>query len=302
MTTPTVSSSADRPPAVGAAPRPVSAWGRWRRRLSISGLIGLATVIFWLLVAAFGPLLAPHGVGAIVADDSFASFSTQFPLGSDYLGRDVLSRILYGARYTIGLALAAAVLASTTGTALGLAAAVTGRWIDETMSRLLDALTCIPSKIFALVMVAGFGSSVPLLMLTAALTYLPGAYRIARSLAVNLNVMEYVEVARARGEGRAHIACFEILPNMIHPMLADFGLRFVFVVLLLSGLSFLGLGVQPPAADLGSLVRENISGLAEGAPAVLMPALAIATLTIGVNLLIDSLPGRARRFAQGALR
>jgi peptide/nickel transport system permease protein len=114
--------------------------------------------------------------------------------------------------------------------------------------------------------------------------------------------MEYVEVARARGEGRAHIACSEILPNMIHPMLADFGLRFVFVVLLLSGLSFLGLGVQPPAADLGSLVRENISGLAEGAPAVLMPAFAIATLTIGVNLLIDSLPGRARRFAQGALR
>jgi peptide/nickel transport system permease protein len=276
--------------------------GRWRRRLSISGLIGLATVTFWLLVAAFGPLLAPHGVGAIVADDSFASFSTQFPLGSDYLGRDVLSRILYGARYTVGLALAAAVLASITGTALGLAAAVTGRWIDETMSRLLDALTCIPSKIFALVMVAGFGSSVPLLMLTAALTYLPGAYRIARSLAVNLNVMEYVEVARARGEGRAHIACFEILPNMIHPMLADFGLRFVFVVLLLSGLSFLGLGVQPPAADLGSLVRENISGLAEGAPAVLVPAFAIATLTIGVNLLIDSLPGRARRFAQGALR
>jgi peptide/nickel transport system permease protein len=265
-------------------------------------LIGLATVIFWLLVAALGPLLAPYGVGAIVADDSFASFSTQFPLGSDYLGRDVLSRILYGARYTVGLALAAAVLASSVGTALGLAAAVTGRWIDETMSRLLDALTCIPSKIFALVMVAGFGSSVPLLMLTAALTYLPGAYRIARSLAVNLNVMEYVEVARARGEGRAHIACSEILPNMIHPMLADFGLRFVFVLLLLSGLSFLGLGVQPPAADLGSLVRENISGLAEGAPAVLMPAFAIATLTIGVNLLIDSLPGRARRFAQGALR
>jgi len=163
-------------------------------------------------------------------------------------------------------------------------------------------VTCIPSKIFALVMVAGFGSSVPLLILTAALSYLPGAYRIARSLAVNLKVMEYVEAARARGEGRARIACFEILPNMLHPMLADFGLRFVFVVLLLSGLSFLGLGVQPPAADLGSLVRENISGLADGSPAVIMPALAIATLTIGVNLVIDGLPGRARRLTQGALR
>ena len=275
---------------------------RWRRRLSTSGLIGLAIVLFWVLVALLGPLIAPHGVGAIVADDSFASMSAQFPLGSDYLGRDVLSRILHGARYTFGMALAAALLSSTVGTALGLLASVSVRWIDEIVSRLLDALTCIPSKIFALVMVAAFGSSVPLLLLTAALSYLPGAYRIARSLAVSLHLMEYVQVARARGEGRIHIACSEILPNMIHPMLADFGLRFVFVVLLLSGLSFLGLGVQPPAADLGSLVRENISGLAEGAPAVLMPALAIATLTIGVNLVIDSLPGRTRRITEGALR
>src|SRR5207245_4401018 len=125
-----------------------------------------------------------------------------------------------------------------------------------------------------------------------------GAYRISRSLAVNLNQMEYVQVARARGEGRIHIACVEILPNMIHPMLADFGLRFVFVVLLLSGLSFLGLGVQPPAADLGSLVRENISGLFEGAPAVVMPAVAIATLTVSVNPLIDALSGRASRAAE----
>jgi peptide/nickel transport system permease protein len=292
----------DQQPATQGVVQRVRFRRRGPNRLSIAGFAGSAIVIFWLLVALLGPVLAPHGVGAIVADDSFAPMTAQFPLGSDYLGRDVLSRILYGARYTVGLALAAALLASTAGTALGLFATVSGRWIDETLSRLLDALTCIPSKIFALVMVAGFGSSVPLLILTAALSYLPGAYRIARSLAVNLNVMEYVQVARARGEGRAHIACFEILPNMIHPMLADFGLRFVFVVLLLSGLSFLGLGVQPPAADLGSLVRENISGLADGSPAVIMPALAIATLTIGVNLLIDSLPGRTRRLTQGALR
>jgi peptide/nickel transport system permease protein len=223
--------------------------------------------------------------------------TADFPLGSDYLGRDMLSRILYGTRFTVGLALAAALLASAAGTALGLFAAVSGRWIDEVTSRLLDALICIPSKIFALVMVAALGSSVPLLLLTAALSYLPGAYRIARSLAVNLSHMEYVQIARARGEGRMHITCVEILPNMIHPMLADFGLRFVFVVLLLSGLSFLGLGVQPPDADLGSLVRENISGLGDGAPAVILPALAIATLTIGVNLLIDSVRGRSMRVA-----
>jgi len=269
----------------------------WRRRMSRSGLIGLAIVVFWILVALFGPMVAPHGVGAIVADDSFAPMSTAFPLGSDYLGRDMLSRILYGARFTVGLALAAALLASTAGTALGLFAAVSGRWIDEVTSRLLDGLICIPSKIFALVMVAAFGSSVPLLLLTAALSYMPGAYRIARSLAVNLSRMEYVEVARARGEGRLHITCVEMLPNMIHPMLADFGLRFVFVVLLLSGLSFLGLGVQPPDAALGSRVRKNFPGLGDGAPAVIMPALAIAMLTIGVNLLIDSLSGRKARLS-----
>lgn len=260
--------------------------------MTLTGAIGLALVAFWLFIAMFGPMLAPHGVGAIVAYDVFEPMSAQYLLGTDYLGRDMLSRVLHGTRFTVGLALAAALLASTAGAALGLFAAVSGRWIDEVVSRILDALICIPSKIFALVMVAAFGSSLPLLLLTAALSYLPGAYRIARSLAVNLNMMEYVQIARARGEGRIYLACTEILPNMIHPMLADFGLRFVFVVLLLSGLSFLGLGVQPPDADLGSLVRENISGLAEGAPAVIMPALAIATLTIGVNLLIDSLSGR----------
>jgi len=277
-------------PAVAAAPLR----RRWRRAMPLSGIIGLALVVFWLFIALFGPMLAPHGVGAIVAYEVFEPMSAQYLLGTDYLGRDMLSRVLYGTRYTVGLALAAALLASTTGTALALFAAVSGRWIDEIVSRIMDALICIPSKIFALVMVAAFGSSMPLLLLTAALTYLPGAFRIARSLAVNLNMMEYVQIARARGEGRTYLACTEILPNMIHPMLADFGLRFVFVVLLLSGLSFLGLGVQPPDADLGSLVRENISGLAEGAPAVIMPALAIATLTISVNLLIDSLAGRKR--------
>jgi peptide/nickel transport system permease protein len=301
MTTRGASSATDaQAPAQALGRRPF--WGKRRTRWPASALIGLALVIFWSGVALLGPLIAPHAAGAIVADDSFAPMSVRFPLGSDYLGRDVLSRILYGARYTVGLALAAALAASAVGTALGLFATVSGRWIDETLSRLMDALTCIPSKIFALVMVAAFGSSAALLLLTAALSYMPGAYRIARSLAVNLNLMEYVQVARARGEGPIHIACVEILPNMIFPVLADFGLRFVFVVLLLSGLSFLGLGVQPPAADLGSLVRENISGLADGSAAVIMPALAIATLTIGVNLVIDALPGRAGRSGEGTLR
>jgi len=264
------------------------------KALPLSGKIGLALVIFWLAVALFGPMLAPYPIGAFVAYDVFDGHSAEHWLGSDYLGRDVLSRLLSGARYTVGLAAAAALLASSTGTALALTAAVGGAKVDEPLSRFMDMLISIPSKIFSLVLVAAFGSSLGLLLLIAAFTYVPGNYRIARALAVNLAQMDYVQVAKARGEGRFHIAIAEILPNMIHPLLADFGLRFVFIVLLLSGLSFLGLGVQPPDADLGSLVRENISGLGEGALAILAPALAIATLTVGVNLLIDALPGRGK--------
>lgn len=269
----------------------------WVKALSGSGRVGLSLVMLWLFLAVFGPFLAPYDPGAFVAHDVFAGSTAAHPLGSDYLGRDVLSRLLSGARYSVGLALAAALVASTTGTALALVTAVSPRWVDEGISRFVDTLISIPSKILSLVLVAVVGSSLPLLLLVASITYFPGAFRIARSLAVNLAQMDYVQVARCRGEGAVHIALREILPNMIHPMLADFGLRFVFIVLLLSGLSFLGLGVQPPDADLGSLVRENISGLGEAAPAILMPAIAIATLTVGVNLLIDSLPGRGRRIA-----
>jgi peptide/nickel transport system permease protein len=265
------------------------------RRLPLPGLVGLALLVFWLFIAVAGPAIAPHPAGNVVSPDIFEGSSARFWLGTDYLGRDMLSRILYGTRYTVVLALAAAVLASSIGISLGLFAVVAGQYADALISRVMDALMSIPSKMLALVVAAAFGASTPLLLFIATLSYTPGCYRIARSLAINIQQLEYVQVARVRGEGRLYIACVEILPNIIHPMLADFGMRFVFIVLLLSGLSFLGLGVQPPDADLGSLVRENISGLGQGAIAVLAPALAIATLTVGVNMLIDSLPRRGMR-------
>jgi peptide/nickel transport system permease protein len=186
-------------------------------------------------------------------------------------------------------------LASAIGTLLALLAAASGGWIDSVLSRVLDTLTAIPSKMFALLMVAGLGNSVAMLIVTAAIIYVPGSYRIARSLAVNINALDYVTVARARGEGTGYVMLQEILPNIAGPMLADFGLRFVYVVLLLASLSFLGLGIQPPEADWGSLVRENIETLASGGAAVIAPSLAIASLTIAVNLVIDNLPGRAER-------
>lgn len=270
-----------------------------RRRLPVAGMIGIAIVAFWLAMALFGPYLAPQDVGGITGDDVFAPMSAAHPLGTDYLGRDILSRILHGAPYTIGVALAAVLIASIGGTALALCAAAVGGWFDAIVSRIVDIKLSIPSKLLALIIIAAFGSSIPVLIVTAGVGYLPGAYRIARALAVNVQAMDYVQAARARGEGLFYITIFEMLPNMFRPVLADFGLRFVFVVLMLSGMSFLGLGVQPPEADWGSLVRENIIGLSEGAPAVIVPAIAIATLTIAVNMVIDSLAGRKRRGSEG---
>ena len=263
------------------------------------GLIGAAMCVIWLLVAIFGPWLAPHPVGQVVSDNVFDNLSAAYPFGTDYLGRDMLSRILVGARFTVGLALIAAVLASGLGTSFALLSVVSPKWLDELISRLMDTFISIPSKMLALIMVSAFGSSVPLLICTAVLSFTPGAFRIARSMAVNIEALEYVQVARTRGERRLYVACVEILPNMLNPVLTDLGLRFGFIVLLLSGMSFLGLGVQPPDADLGSLVRENIGGLNQGAPAIVIPALAIGTLTIGVNLFIDRLSSRRSRRSGG---
>ncbi|WP_434644224.1 ABC transporter permease [Achromobacter piechaudii] len=268
--------------------------GRFFLSLSLAGRIGLGISVFWILIAIFGAWIAPYGALDFGDGPIFDSWTVAHPLGTDFLGRDLLSRILLGARYSIGLALVATLLASVCGTLLALLSVVIGGWLDEGISRVMDSLLILPSKILALLMVAIYGSSLPVLILTAAVVYMPGAYRIARSQALGLNEMEYVTVSRLNGESKMYIACRDILPNMIHPMMADFGLRFVYNVLMLSGLSFLGLGVQPPNADWGSLVRENLSGLASGAPAVLMPAVAIATLTIGANLFIDSLAIRKR--------
>ncbi len=262
------------------------------RSLSISGRVGLVMTLFWLCMAIFGGCLSPYSIEDISGGGIDEGFSRAFLLGTDYLGRDMLTRVLYGARYSIGLALSAAVLASVFGTLLALLAAMSGKWLEELLGRINDALLIMPGKIMALLMVAVFGSSLPMLTLTAIITYWPGAYRIAYAMASNLRSMDYVQAAHLRGESKLYIALTDVLPNMLHPMLTDFGLRFVYIVLLLSGLSFLGLGVQPPYADWGTLVHENLQALFDGSPAVLVPALAIASLTIGVNLFIDSLQSR----------
>lgn len=263
-------------------------------KINAVGVFGFLVIFLWAMVAIFAPYLIPHPVGEIVDFDYFGPMTSDLWLGSDYLGRDVFSRILMGARFTVGISLAAVTIACTCGVVLGMCAAVIGGWFDAALSRFLDAVNSIPSKLFGLVVVAAVGSSIPVLIITLSVIYTPGAYRFARALAVNVNTMDFVTVARVRGENLLYLIGAEILPNIIRPVLADLGLRFVFIVLLLSGLSFLGLGLQPPNADWGALVRENIGGLPFAAPAVIFPSIAIASLTISVNLLIDNLPQKIR--------
>ncbi len=263
-------------------------------RINAVGVLSFIVIFLWAMAAIFAPYLIPHPVGEIVDFDYFGPMTSQLWLGSDYLGRDVFSRIVMGARFTVGISLAAVTIACVSGVVLGMCAAAVGGWFDAVLSRFLDAVNSIPSKLFGLVVVAAVGSSIPVLVATLSVIYTPGAYRFARALAVNINTMDFVTVARVRGESLPYLIGSEILPNIVRPVLADLGVRFVFIVLLLSGLSFLGLGLQPPNADWGALVRENIGGLPFAAPAVIFPSLAIASLTISVNLLIDNLPQKIR--------
>ena len=179
------------------------------------------------------------------------------------------------------------------GVTLGIAAAVGGTWLDTVLSRINDAFLSIPSIMLALVMIAAIGSTIPILIVLTGLIYATSVFRIARALGLDVMVSDFVEAAKVRGEGLWWIITREILPNVAMPMATDFGLRFVYIILFISSLSFLGLGVQPPMSDWGSMVRESLAGLPYGSIAPLVPALAIATLTIAINLIVDDVSAHA---------
>jgi peptide/nickel transport system permease protein len=208
-------------------------------------------------------------------------------LGADQIGRDMLTRIMYGARMTIGVALAITLLSFLIGIVLGFISAVLGGWVDVFFSRLVDVMLSIPGLIFALIILGVFGSSIPVLILTIAVLDSTRVFRLSRALGMNLTVMEYVEAARLRGEGLMWVIRREILPNAWAPLISEFGLRFCFNFLFIAGLSFLGLGIQPPYADLGGMVRENAAAINFGMMAPIYPATAIALLTVSVNLVVD---------------
>jgi peptide/nickel transport system permease protein len=256
------------------------------RSIPFGAAVGLLITTLFLLVAIFAPLIAPHPLGEIVGG-VWEPMSDKFVLGTDNLGRDLLSRMIFGARTTIFIALSATALSFGLGTILGFAAAVFGGWLDMTMSRLVDLIMAVPTLIFGLVVLSVLPPTLTILILVMGLLDSTRVYRLARAVAVDINVMDYVEAARLRGEGRRWIIFFEILPNALSPLISELGLRFIFAVLLLSALSFLGLGVQPPDADWGGMVKENKDGIVFGIPAALIPAAAIAMLAISVNLVAD---------------
>ena len=256
------------------------------RRIPTSAWIGLVLTGLFIFAAVFAPWIAPYS-NSDSTGGVWEQFTLQHLLGTDSLGRDLLSRLIFGARTTILIAALATALSFTMGTVLGFFAAVSGGWVDMVLSRLVDVLMAIPTLIFALVVLSVLPSTMLVLICVMGVLDSTRVYRLARAVAVDINVMDFVEAARLRGEGNIWVIFREILPNALTPLVAELGLRFIFQILLLSALSFLGLGVQPPDADWGSMVKENKDGIVFGVPAALLPAAAIALLAISVNLVAD---------------
>jgi len=222
-----------------------------------------------------------------VIGDAWADADAQHWFGLDNLGRDLFSRLIYGARLSIGLSLVITGLSFTIGIIAGFGAAVAGGWVDMALSRLVDLLLSMPTLIFAFIILSVLGTALPVLIITIAILDSTKVFRLARSVAMNIVSLEFVEAARVRGEGWWWIITREILPNAVPPLVAEFGLRFCFTFLFIAALSFLGLGVQPPDADWGSMVKDYRDMINFGGAQPIYPAAAIAILTIGVNFVVD---------------
>ncbi len=260
----------------------------------LSARIGIFIMFLNLIAILFTPWLAPYSETEIVGDVWLES-SMAHLLGTDHLGRDMFTRVLYGARNTISIALIITLLSFAAGMVAGFLAATVGGWLDQLLSRVVDIIMAFPTLIFALMLLSVLGTSIPILIFVLAMLDSTRVFRLARAVAMDIEVMEYVEAARLRGEGIWWVMRHEILPNTLPPLIAEFGLRFCFVFLFIAALSFLGLGIQPPTADWGSMVRENGDAITYGIWVPLWPASAIAFLTIGVNLVVDWFLQRAGR-------
>jgi peptide/nickel transport system permease protein len=262
------------------------------RTAPLTAGFGMLVIAIYTLCAVFAPLIAPYGEAEILSY-GFEPWSSDYWLGTDNLGRDVFTRLIYGARNTVGIAFLITALAFIFGTIIGIYAALKGGFIDQLLSRLIDVLMAIPSLIFSLLMLTIFGTNVISLVLVIATIDSTRVFRIARAVALNIVQLDYIEAAKLRGENTLYLIIREILPNALAPLAAEFGLRFCFVFLMISALSFMGLGLQPPTADWGSMVRDNADLISFGDITPLIPAGAIALLTIAVNFVVDWMLHRA---------
>lgn len=256
------------------------------RTAPLTASFGLFVVGVYAIAGIFAPIITPFGEAEVITS-AFAPADENMLLGADQLGRDMFSRIIYGARNTVGLALLATTLAFLMGAIGGMIAATKGGWFDQIMGRVVDVIMSVPSLIFALLLLSIFGTNLAILVVIIAVIYSPRVFRLTRAVAGNVVVMDYIEAAKLRGEGTWYLIRKEILPNSTAPLIAEFGLEFCFVFLLMAGLSFLGLGIQPPTADWGSMVRENATLISFGVITPLIPAAAIALLTVSVNFVVD---------------
>ena len=261
-----------------------------------SAIFGMIVIAFYIVCAVFAPAIAPYGEREVIGK-AFAPVSQAHWFGTDQLGRDLFSRVIFGARNTIGIAFLTVLISFSLGGTLGVAAALTKGWFDQALSRTADAIMSIPVLIFALMLLALFGKSNPwpqvlgefplnLIFILAVLDS-TRVFRLARNTALNVVVMDFVEAAKLRGEKLPWIIFREVLPNILPPLIAEFGLRFCFVFLTIAALSFLGVGIQPPTADWGSMVAENKTLITYGRIQPLIPAGAIALLTVAVNNVVD---------------
>jgi peptide/nickel transport system permease protein len=278
--------------------KPQTAFTNFIAMLSPGARVASVVLIFLLIAAVFAPWVAPYGENEIVGE-FWESFSARSWLGTDQLGRDLLTRLIYGAQNTFLIAGAATLLSFTMGSFLGFIAAVSRGVVDQLLSRLNDMMMAIPTLIFALVILSVMPSNMIVLILIMGILDSTRVFRLSRAVAVDIAVFDFVEAARLRGERTLWIISHEILPNALSPLFAEFGLRFAFAVLFLSTLSFLGLGIQPPEADWGNMVRDNRDGIIYGIPAALIPAASIAMLTISINLIVDSVISRTSSLKGG---
>lgn len=268
---------------IAVAPRGIA---KEMRTAPLTASFGMLMILIYILVALTAHWIAPFGETTIVGRE-YEPWGDVHLLGTDNLGRDMLSRLIYAGRNTVGIAFVTTALAFILGSILGLLAAIVGGWLDQLLSRTVDVLMAIPALIFALLLLTIVGTSVINMILVIALIDSTRVFRLARAVAMNIVVMDYVEAAKLRGEGLWRLIMREILPNAMAPLVAEFGLRFCFVFLTISALSFLGLGIQPPTADWGSMVKDNATLISFGDITPLLPAGAIALLTVSVNFVVD---------------